>query len=414
MSIRRTSIDRLNEARKSGRPTIGKGKPLNSQGDDGDLTFRRTSDGLKLYIKAAGKWNGVKVGESFDDLEKSLNNLQKIVSTIKKFRLPNTYSVNGDLVLDPGSGVIKFYRGGDTDDYAQLSVGGNGILTLRTFDSDGTAGNITLDADGDIELNADGGDINFKDGSINLGAIIYDTSGVSPATKFVLYNPQDDGDLLSIRATAAGDTMIATNDDAGTNAHLTINPDGDLKLQSDIKITAAKKLYLDGGTHTYISETLDDVVGIHVGNDALMTLSEYGNAGNEVVFKTSCATFSRAEATFSTTGVIGSGGTDDTDVDFRHSNKYRLEMTGDITTVNLIFPKGSGNFTLVCTTNGDHDVSNWKVWESDESAATTTDVMWAGGSVPAFTSSGVDICSFYWDATEQQCYGVCSLAFATP
>ena len=83
MSLRRTSIDRLNEARKSGRPTIGKGKPLNSQGDDGDLTFRRTSDGLKLYIKAAGKWNGVKVGESFDDLEKSLNNLQKIVSTIK-------------------------------------------------------------------------------------------------------------------------------------------------------------------------------------------------------------------------------------------------------------------------------------------------------------------------------------------
>ena len=89
-------------------------------------------------------------------------------------------------------------------------------------------------------------------------------------------------------------------------------------------------------------------------------------------------------------------------------------MTGDITTINLIFPSVSGNFVLVCTTNGDHDVTNWKVWESDESAGTTADVMWAGGSVPAFTSSGVDIVSFYWDADEQQCYGVASLAFATP
>ena len=42
------------------------------------------------------------------------------------------------------------------------------------------------------------------------------------------------------------------------------------------------------------------------------------------------------------------------------------------------------------------------------------DVMWAGGSVPAFTNNGVDIVSFYWDAIEQQAYGVASLAFATP
>ena len=89
-------------------------------------------------------------------------------------------------------------------------------------------------------------------------------------------------------------------------------------------------------------------------------------------------------------------------------------MTGDITTINLIFPSVSANFLLVCTTDGDHDVTNWKVFESDASAATTADVMWAGGSVPAFTDNGTDIVSFYWDATDQQCYGTASLAFATP
>ena len=103
-----------------------------------------------------------------------------------------------------------------------------------------------------------------------------------------------------------------------------------------------------------------------------------------------------------------------TAIDFRTGNKFRLEMTADITNVKLTFPTVSGNFLVVCTTNGDHDVTNWKVYESDASAATTADVMWAGGSVPAFTSSGIDIVSFYWDASEQQAYGVASLAFATP
>ena len=140
---------------------------------------------------------------------------------------------------------------------------------------------------------------------------------------------------------------------------------------------------------------------------------EFDSSGH-IKFDGCAAGFTRHEETFSTTDLKSTGGTDDTDIDFRVSNKIRLEMTGDIAQMNLVFPAVSGNFTMVCTTNGDHDVTAWKVWESDLSAATTTDVMWAGGSVPAFTNNGIDIVSFYWDATEQQCYGVCSLAFATP
>ena len=138
------------------------------------------------------------------------------------------------------------------------------------------------------------------------------------------------------------------------------------------------------------------------------------DADGHVEFDNCAVGFDRLEAVFGDSDVIGGAGTN-TDIDFRFSNKYRLEMTADIlTNVNLIFPNTSGNFLLVCTTNGDHDVANWKVYESDESAATTANVMWAGGSVPAFTDTGVDIVSFYWDADEQQAYGVASLAFATP
>lgn len=147
-------------------------------------------------------------------------------------------------------------------------------------------------------------------------------------------------------------------------------------------------------------------------------------ADGHVEFDNCAVGFDRLEAIFSTTAVIESGGSHDTDIDFRLSNKWRLEMSDDIAQMNLIFPNTSGNFLLVCHIlaggGGDHDVTAWKVWEYDSvagstNAAGTTDVMWAGGSVPSFTSgAATDIVSFYWDADEQQCYGVASLAFATP
>ena len=49
-----------------------------------------------------------------------------------------------------------------------ILVAANGVTTIQTFDNDGTDGNIILDADGDIELNADGGNITMKDDSSTL------------------------------------------------------------------------------------------------------------------------------------------------------------------------------------------------------------------------------------------------------
>ena len=204
---------------------------------------------------------------------------------------------------------------------------------------------------------------------------------------------------------------------------LTIDDSGDITLDAAGDNILLKGSSDDGLDFVHHHSGSWDIENLTQDKDIIVKVN-YGGADTDIIhidgeepyvnFPNSSVGFTRKEATFSTTGVVGSGGTDDTDIDFRTGNKFRLEMTGDITTINLIFPTVSGNFLLVCTTNGDHDVTNWKVWESDESAATTTDVMWAGGSVPAFTSSGADIVSFYWDASEQKAYGVASLAFATP
>ena len=84
MSIRRTNVDRINEARKSSVPTIGRGEPINSQGNEGDITFRRTSSGLKLYIKANQQWHGVKVGESFKSLEDKIDEISRKMDILLK------------------------------------------------------------------------------------------------------------------------------------------------------------------------------------------------------------------------------------------------------------------------------------------------------------------------------------------
>mgnify|MGYP003647117049 CR=1 FL=1 len=74
-----------------------------------------------------------------------------------------TVDAAGDIILDANSGVTKFYLAGDTDDLCTLTVAANGATTIATTDSSGITGHLTLDADGDIILDAAGDDIYFKD-----------------------------------------------------------------------------------------------------------------------------------------------------------------------------------------------------------------------------------------------------------
>ena len=188
-------------------------------------------------------------------------------------------------------------------------------------------------------------------------------------------------------------------------------------LVQDTKLAATKKLYLDGGGDTYINEVAADQLQIVVGDDKLLIFGENGDDGNFVLFKDSCAGFTKIAETFSDDSILTTGGTHDTHIDFRFSNKISLAVTGNITNLNLIFPNVSGNFLLLLTYDGDHTITNYKVYESDESAADgSADVLWPGGTKPDNTASGVDVLSFFYDATgaADKCYGVASLAFATP
>ena len=258
MSIRRSSIDRLNEARKSSLPTIGRGKPLNSQGNEGDLTFRRTSDGLMLYIKANHSWHGVKVGESFSSLEKVINDVKSKVDVMKQFRLPSTYSVTGDFTLDVSGDItldadggkvhikdagtshflfdcdnttFAIYDDANASDYCRLIVDTNGATTLNTVDADATLAHFTIDADGYITLDSanTSGYTNFAQNGTTFARFESHHSN-SYLTLFENSGASDD-DYFQIACAANGETTISTIDQAGADAHLKFEPDGSLLVK---------------------------------------------------------------------------------------------------------------------------------------------------------------------------------------
>jgi len=176
---------------------------------------------------------------------------------------------DGDLKLTPSTGIMYLYDNDNAVDYAKFTVGTNGDLTLETVDANASAANLTLDVDGNIELNADGGNVTFEDGlATKIGFDLANNR----------YNFFYDGtNFFRITVGGNGVTSLTTTDADGTAGHLTFTPNGDLTLDPASQKTIIKAtdgLYFDGGTHTYISESSDDVLDIYVGTDKMLSLDE--------------------------------------------------------------------------------------------------------------------------------------------
>lgn len=376
-------------------------------------------------------------------LETSLKNSTLKIGTIAEV------GSDTDKILMSDSGTVKYVTGANLRSYIGAGTSSFGGALNDLSDVTYSSGDLTISSldkiiSGDLSFESSGKILIDKNSTATTTStntamqIDFDQTGIS-ASGQTITNKGLDIDMNCESVTHVGG-MVQT----GIDIDLVAATDGNqYNVGMDINVSGSdgnKGLNITtDGTHIKLVATADanDYATIALADTGDLTIATVGSgttdsdltldvdgdiileADGHVEFDNCAVGFDRLEATFSATTVIGSGGTDDTDIDFRLSNKYRLEMSNDIAQMNLIFPNTSGNFVLVCHIlgggGGNHDVTAWKVWESDESAATTTDVMWAGGSVPAFTSgAATDIVSFYWDADEQQCYGIASLAFATP
>ena len=283
-----------------------------------------------------------------------------------------------------------------------------GAVTQIGIDLDMVAATDGVQINTGIDIKCTGGDKNHGlDITVPDGATDYHIR---------LFAADDTSDFANIVVADTGDLTIATSGSGTTDSDMTLDVDGDMNIDAaggdinltsaDVKMDAAQKLYLDGGGDTYIHERSTDNVEIIVGGDRLMTFQEHGADGNAVAFPANTtACFVRYTGVFHATNSV---------VDFRYGNKAYLAVTGAITNLNLTFPEASGNFVLYLDYDGDHTITNYKVYEFDEGVATVGTVMWPGGTKPDNTASGNDIFSFYWDAEAQTAFGVASLAFAEP
>ena len=71
----------------------------------------------------------------------------------------------GDITAHHSATFFKLYEneGASDDDFVEIKCEANGVATISTVDLSGTNANLTLDADGDIALDAAGGNITLLD-----------------------------------------------------------------------------------------------------------------------------------------------------------------------------------------------------------------------------------------------------------
>ena len=125
---------------------------------------------------------------------------------------------------------MKLVANADTDDYATFTLADTGDLTIATVGDGSTDSDLILDVDGDIELNADGGDIKLRDG---LATYAHFAIG-----DLKLY--YDASNYLRTSVASSGSTSLATIGGTAADADFTVDSGGDITLDSGTGIFIAK------------------------------------------------------------------------------------------------------------------------------------------------------------------------------
>lgn len=411
----------LDDAKISGSFTVSTISEIGSDtdkflmSDSGVIKFV-TGTNLRTYIGA-----GTSSVASLNDLsdvtyssgDLTISSIDTIISgalTIDSSGDIGLSADGGNVTMDDGTNTIfdfdvdgtsmTIHDDEDTGDKFTVTVAQHGATTLSTVDDDAAAAHITIDPDGNTIFPnlTSSKKVQFKEASTDHSLDIYHDADD------VIFGHPDNHAVFN----------------AGTSKYFELWYDGALRERVLGQSYSHQFHY---GSNDYFAIQLHndgqtDLVTANGGVDTNADLNII--ADGEMSLQTATDHHIKLG---SGTGFDRSSYTDaaDVTVDFRDSNKAHLDMTGGSIsgTLTLQFPAVSGNFVLVV--QQDSSARTIAAYATKDAAGNAGNndggtggaVRWQGGSAPDLTDGGNkrDILSFYWDATEEVCYGVASLNF---
>jgi len=232
---------------------------LDGVASSGTYIVESSNDVVDIY---AGGTNMLRIEESGTDYVQVFDNTRLTVGTGKDLQIyhdgSNTYMVNyvGSLIFEQqlADGNIIFNSDDGSGGAANYMIidGGSEIITVHKL--------MRFDDNVDLRLGA-GSDLR-----------LYHTGSHSYMTNYL-------GDLVIRNYTDDGDVKLESDDGSGgTTTYIRLDgSDTSVDIEQDVKLTAAKKLYLDGGGDTYILETSADLVDLYVGTQNALRVLETSN-----------------------------------------------------------------------------------------------------------------------------------------
>jgi len=258
-----------------------------------------------------------------------------------------TWSGYSTFEINSTSGVsLKLAK--DSNDYATFAVADTGDLTITTVGDGSLDSDFTLDVDGDIELNADGGQVTIKDDSATHFEFDCDN------TRMTINDDTNEADFFRITVGAEGETTIVTVDADTAVGHLNIEPDGHVEFDGC-------GVGFDLVTPTY--DATNTSVDFRTGNKQFVTFGS-GNITNlQLVFPATSGNF---------VVLIKQDGTGS-----RTITNYKVYDSGGSIASGSMIALFAGGSNPTLTTDANH----------------------------------VDIISIFWDADNEIAYAVASLDF---
>jgi len=276
-------------------------------------------------------------------------------------------------------------------------------IDIDNFNIDGTtialsSGNLTLDVAGNIDLDADGGQVSISDGGVEIG-YLYNSS-----SDFIIQSAVSDKDI-KIQGNDGGSTVTALTLDMSAAGRANFGNDIGLSDNRAIRLgTGDDSAIFNDGSNLYIKNATSNQDIIFQGNDdgsanlTVLTL-DMSNAG---------------QAAFNKGATFGASVTAETDTDTSNSGNVTLDYAAHQNFVLTL----TGNTTLVNPTTEVVGQSGFISFIQDGTGSRVLSVgnqyFCAGGAVIVLSTAAnsIDIVPYVVIAAGKVCLGAPQLAFA--